>query len=316
MLKLKFVFFGLLICSGIVSVNGFVQNEADSILEDAKSYFFEGDFNNSLELIDVYISQYPMNASAWNLRGMVYLQNGSYKKAEESFLKAVTITPNDSRIYYNLGLTSFNRADLVQAEKYFNNSISHDFETPEQFFYLGLSQYGLTHYGDAIQSFNRSIELNPKDPAVWLNLGTTYERIKRLDKAILAYNEANILDPTYAKPYFLKGKIFMDYGNSTNAMLSFRNYTRLEPNDDNGWFWYANSLRKTDHRDESLEALYRAIDLNPENEVYKRYLAIYDYGNYSGIIYDYTINPLPLSYVIGASVLMIVLSLIAFIRRK
>lgn len=315
MLNSKILIILIFLFIGITSVSGIVPNDPDNMLEEAKAYYFEGDFNHSLEIIDAYIFKYPLNASAWNLKGMIYLQNGSYKQAEDSFSHAITITPNDSRLYYNLGLASFYKTDLVQAEEYFNRSISQNFEIPEQYFYLGLSQYGLTHYEDAIQSFNKSIELNPKDPAVWLNLGTTYEQIKRFDKAILAYNEANTLDPNYADPYFLKGKIFMDYGNSTNAVDCFKNYTRLEPNDGNGWFWYANSLRKTDHKEESLEALHRAIALNPENQIYKEYLNMYDYGNLSGIMYDNIVTPLPHWVLLLAFVLIVIFSLIAVIRR-
>lgn len=315
MCKLNILILILSLFIGIAPVFGISSNVTDIALDQAKSKFFEGDLNSSLELIDRYILKYPPNASAWNLKGMIHLQMKSYSQAEESFLQAIAITPDDSRLYYNLGLSSFHKADLVHAEEYFNRSISVDFEIPEQYFYLGLSQYGLQNYADAITSFNKSIELHPGDPAVWLNLGTTYEKIKQLDKAIMAYDEANRLDPYYAKPYFLKGKIFLEYGNSSYAMNLFRNYTILEPNDDNGWFWYANSLRKADHKEESLEALQKAIILNPENKVYRRYLNIYDYGNLSGVLYDNTINPLPLSYVVGASILIIIFSLIAIIRR-
>jgi tetratricopeptide (TPR) repeat protein len=315
MKKLKVIILLVFLIFGTTVVNGTLHSNYNSQLDEAKSSFIAGNINLSIDLINDYIQNNPPNASAWNLKGMINLQNGSYLEAEKSFFQAINISPNDLRIYYNLGLASFHQADFYHAEEYFNRSISQDFEIPEQYFYLGLSQYGLAKYDSAIDSFNKSIELHSGDPAVWLNLGITYEKIRRMDKAILSYDEAINLDPSYAKPWFLKGKIFIEYGNSTYATYSFQNYTRLQPNDDIGWFWYANSLRKINLRNESLTALQKAINLNPENRQYKEYLKIYDYGNYRGLIYDYTVTPLPFPFVIVVCILLIIFSLIAFLRR-
>lgn len=313
--KIVTVILVIFLLGGIANGNGNPPIEAEQKLNEAKTNFMNGDLNRSLELIDEYLQDYPPNASAWNLKGMIFLQNNLYKEAEESFLKAIALSPDDTRLYYNTGLATFHQADLLLAEEYFNKSLSDDFEIPEQYFYLGLTQYGLAKYADAINSFKKSIELFQGDPAVWLNLGNSYEQVREYNRAIIAYDEAIKLDPSFAKPWFLKGKIYLTHGEPEKASDSFQNYTHLEPDDDSGWFWYANSLRKTDKRDESLKAMQKAIFLNPDNQVYQEYVKIYDYGNISGIMYDNIVTPLPRWILVLAFSLMVIFSLIAVIRR-
>lgn len=303
----------MLLLVGITSGNDVPSTYEDNLLSEAKSSYTQGDITSSLKLVDEYLLKYPSNASAWNLKGLIYLQNGSYILAEESFSKALNFTSDDKILYYNLGLAAFNNIELVKAQEYFNKSISEGYNNSDLYFHLGLTQYALSQDRAAIISFQKSVELSPNVPATWVNLGVTYERTQQINPALLAYTEATKIDPTYALSWYLMGKLYYSEANYTLGTEAFHEYINLSPNDVSGWLYYAMSLKQIGQKEEALSALNRAVELDPTYQVLIPY---YDNESYVGKIYENVVTrspPLSVIYIFFA--VMILFSLIAFIRK-
>lgn len=305
----------LIACTTTVFGNDIKEKEAIDQLEFAKSLYLNGDYNHSFEVIEPLTLNYPDNTSAWNLKGLIFLKNGSNTLAIDSFQHALNNSPYDPRILSNLGLTSMNQGDLKAADHYFNLSLAGNPQDIDAHFYLGLVKYQLGQYDESIDLFKYVTTYQSGDTNAWFNLGMAYEKIQRLDLAIRAYDRASEIDPEYAKPLFSKGRIYTILGNTSLAINQFENYTQLEPNDSEGWFWYSTNLKKTNMVNESIAALNKAIALNPENQEYPRYLSMYN-GEYNNTIAEYLLTPLSPVWVGRIFGLLTILLLISVMRYK
>lgn len=247
----------------------------ENLLEYAIDLYQRGDYNASFEAINHYLIDNGENASALNLRGLLYMNNGSYEFANEDFHKALTHNGNESILNYNLGLNSFYLGDMISADIYFNKARALGYSSFDLLFYSGLVKYGKGSYTEAAELLQNATIKNPNDSATWFNLGMAYEQIKKFDLAVHAYDEAIRLDPSYEKPWFFKGRIYHSFGNSSLAQMAFHNYTTLEPRDDLGWFFYAKSLHDGGKNNESVQALEEALKINPSNQMYLEFLNAY-----------------------------------------
>lgn len=283
-------------------------------LERSISLYKEGNYTSSLRVADEFILTHPDNSSAWNLKGLVFLEQGASQQAEEAFLTALHFSPDNYSIYFNLGLNAFYAEDLIKAGEYFNSSLLAVDPVPETFFYQGMVYYGLGRYADAVPLFTHATEMNPGDPANWFNLGMTYEQVREFNLALHAYNTAIEVDPGFSKPWFFRGRLYNSFGNTSQAIMSFENYTLLEPEDDLGWFFYARSLKDEKRIDESATALERALKLNPDNQEYREFLRVYS-GKYEGGYMEFLLTPLNKNLVYLFFGLLIIFSIISLIRR-
>jgi Tetratricopeptide repeat. len=238
----------------------------------------EGDYNASKSLIDQFLSNNSENASALNIRGIIRMNTGAYDGAKLDFLNALNKSDNQSELYTNLGLNSFYQGNMNEADEYFSHARSNNTSSFVLLFYSGLVKYALGSYDEAVNLFNNASVVNPNDSATWFNLGMSYEQVKKFDLAVKAYDHAIRIDPGYGKAWFFKGRIYQSFGNASLARMAFENYTFLAPEDDLGWFFYAKSLHDDDKNDESTEALRKAIEIDPDNQMYNEFLKVYEPG--------------------------------------
>ncbi len=300
------------ICS--TSGNELPETDNTQLIQDAKTHYIEGNYNLSLKEVEDFIKKSPDNVSGLNLKGLILLNDKSYDEAEIYFLQALNFSPQSPDIYYNLGLNSFNNGDMDKAAQYFNHSITLAPEYADAYFYQGLVEYNKSEYQKAITSFTRATEIRPDDSVSWVNLGMVFEKEREFDNAIKSYDIAIEKDPTYAKAWFLKGLVYNSFGNSLLASSSFENVTRLEPKNDQAWFWYAQNLKRLSQINASVDALNTAITIDPENQEYQKFLYAYQ-GMTTKSDYEFLFTPISQEHLSGCLVLLIILSLIAFLRR-
>lgn len=95
-------------------------------------YLQKNEFDRAFAIIDEAIAGDPNNAQYYLVKGILFDNQGKLPEAEEMFLKAVQLNPNDSQILYNYGRCLCNKAyaasdaaptDPDQSEQYYNQVI-------------------------------------------------------------------------------------------------------------------------------------------------------------------------------------------------
>ena len=100
------------------------RSQGDTLLGQANTAFQAGDYAGALRLLEQVEALKPDQADAWNLRGVVFLKQKAYDKAEAAFARAVTIDPTLWAAQFNLAETPFQKKDFARAKSVFEHLLA------------------------------------------------------------------------------------------------------------------------------------------------------------------------------------------------
>lgn len=143
-------------------------------LELAVGYFEQGQTTIALDELKQSIAADPTYAEAYSLRGLIYMRLNDFRFAEESFRKALAISPRDSNIMHNLGWLLCQQARYPESFQIFSQALSNPQygERAKTFRALGLCQVRAGLRDDAELSLLKSYEFDAGNPITAYNLAT------------------------------------------------------------------------------------------------------------------------------------------------
>ena len=143
-----------------------------------------------IEAEDVYaeiLNNYPDNADAFNLFGLLKIQNNQPEEAVSYIQRAIEIKPC-SYFYESLG------------RAYLENG----------------------NFNDAIECFNKSLELNENNFDAWFNLALAYKNNIQFDKSIEIYQKALAIEPENSSVYFNLANIYEQKGDTPSSIEYYK----------------------------------------------------------------------------------------------
>lgn len=171
-------------------------------LELAVGYFEQGQTTIALDELKQSIAADPIYGEAYSLRGLIYMRLNDFRFAEESFRRALTISPRDSNVMHNLGWLLCQQARYPESFQYFFQALANPQygERAKTFRALGLCQVRAGLRDDAVQSLLKSYEFDAGNPITAYNLATllfqrgdfvrTQFYVRRLNNSELANAES------------------------------------------------------------------------------------------------------------------------------
>jgi type IV pilus assembly protein PilF len=141
-------------------------------LELAVGYFEQGQTTVALDELKQALATDPTLPDAYNLRGLVYMRLNEIPLAEESFKRALALSPRDANVMHNYGWMLCQQERYSQSQAVFAQAIA----TPlyagraKSLMAQGLCQVraGLLPEGEL--SLQRAYELEPGNPITGYNL--------------------------------------------------------------------------------------------------------------------------------------------------
>ena len=154
-------------------------------LELASAYFAEGKTSTALDELKRALAADPGNASAYNLRGLIYASLSEAALAEESFRRALQLNPNDADAMHNYGwyLCSLKRQDEAEAQFARALAVPQYREQSKTWLARGLCQARGGDLAAAERSLLHSYELDATNPATGFNLADVLLRAGNPDRA-------------------------------------------------------------------------------------------------------------------------------------
>jgi type IV pilus assembly protein PilF len=141
-------------------------------LELAVGYFENGQTAIALDELKQSIAADSNYAEAYSLRGLIYLRLNDFRLSEESFKRALTISPRDSNIMHNLAWLYCQQSRYAQAQQMFSQALANPQygERAKTWRAQGLCQVRAGQLGEGEQSLFKSYEFDAGNPITAYNL--------------------------------------------------------------------------------------------------------------------------------------------------
>lgn len=139
----------------------------------------------------IYLIKSLKSAERYYIRGLDYYNKGEYDFAISTFDRALTISPNDDRIFQKRGDAYFYKGNYVQAKEDYSKAIIINMKSVDAYTGRGASHLRMNDYEAAVNDCSESIKLNSENPLAYNFRGQAYYK-KRDFKLAFADLEKSI----------------------------------------------------------------------------------------------------------------------------
>lgn len=210
-----------------ISEVGDARNRARTNTELAALYYERGNLGVALEVLRTATASDPTYAPAHGMLGLVYMDLRENQLAQQSFERALRVSPNDADINHNYGWFLCQTGREVESTRYFLQAVRNPLYPTPWKSYSAAGQCALQkdNLKDAADFFGRALKLDPDEPTSLLKLASINYRNGDLTEArrlIVRYNR--IVEPN-AEGLWLGVRVERRMGDK-NAENSYANQLR------------------------------------------------------------------------------------------
>lgn len=192
-----------------------VRRRARIRLELAVGYYQQDRVTVALDEIKQAIAIDPSLSDAYNLRGLIYMKLNEPNLAQDSFRRALSLTPNDGSLLHNYAWFHCTRKQFAQAYPYFEQALASKNYTDVSKTYMSLAmcQQADGKAADAEKNFHRSYELDATNPVSGYNLALILYQRGEFTKARFYLQRINTSEYANAQTLWLGLKTELKLGN-------------------------------------------------------------------------------------------------------
>lgn len=172
----------------------------------AQYYYSSKEFDKALEFIDEYNKVQPNSPLTYQMRALVYDENGDEFNAHlnwgrynmlrgnndiavNEFLNAVQLREDDVNLLFTLAELLTSSGDVNHAAEYYEKIVKVEPNNKEALLKLAKFREGIGDYRAQVDYLERIVEADAKDLEGLKNLAKGYEKIRAKDKAIETYTK-------------------------------------------------------------------------------------------------------------------------------
>ena len=202
--------------------------------------------------------------------GLALVGKGELDEAIASYRKAIEFDPNFSEAHNNLGTVLQSKGQIDDAITDYRVAIELEPDNARAHNNLGTVLQSKGQLDDAITEYRKAIELEPDNARTHNNLGSVLQGKGQLDDAITEYRKAIELEPDNARAHNLLGNALGDKGHLDEAIASKRKAIEVDPNyaaAHNSLAWTLATGRDIPSQaelDEAVQVASRALDITPD----------------------------------------------------
>jgi len=192
------------------------ERRAQARLELAELYFGRGQFAVALDEVNVALSVKPDLAAGHGLRGLILASMGDPRAAEESFLRAIQLTPGDGSPLHNYGWFLCQQRRFADSEKQFMAALAMPQyrDATRSLLAQGVCQARAGRWAEAERTLSRSFELDPANPITAFNLSEVLLRRGEFERARFYVRRINVVpELVSAQSLWLAARVDRRLGN-------------------------------------------------------------------------------------------------------
>jgi tetratricopeptide (TPR) repeat protein len=142
----------------------------------------------------------------------------------------------DAPAYFNLGMDATKHDRDDEAVEAFEAAVKLQPEFPEGHLRLGMSYDALDRHDDAekeyklaIDQYRKKVSSDGKEANDWYNLGLAYSQMKRYDEAVGAFGQATRIKKDFADAFFELGDSLIKTARYADAVNALKKAIELDP---------------------------------------------------------------------------------------
>jgi len=229
---------------GLIAASADNKSEAMDLFQNADRYEFPPprspqmqmlaealyrmeEYRLSSQAYEIYLKQFPADATARMHLALSYYFNGSFESARDNFLKALELAPQTPAAHLYLGLTFLELKNNEEARRRFQEELKAD---PQS--YQAMAEMAYLAYSDGDdklcrQWLEKARALNPEWIETNMVFGLLYNRLGQFDQAIQSLEKVVKEKPDYYKAHFQLSLAYRRSGNEAKAKQHADTYDRL-----------------------------------------------------------------------------------------
>ena len=159
---------------------------------------------------------------------MTYDKNKEWKD-DETLYKSILPLSQTPRVYVNLGNSEVQRHDLKKAEQYYLRALEIAPQQSEAYGNLGYIYNTENKFDKAEEVLKKAISINPKLADAHFNLGVCYAKTRRYGEALKEIDATLEISPNHNMAFKLRGEVYLCMGNPSAAKEAFERSLRINP---------------------------------------------------------------------------------------
>jgi type IV pilus assembly protein PilF len=208
------------------------QKRAAIRLQLAVGYYQRNELDVALDEIKKSLLADPDYSDAYGMRGLIYMQMGETRLADENFQHALRLAPNNADLSSNYGWFLCQNGRAKESIAYFEAAVNvRNYESPAKALNnAGLCSMKLSDSAAAEKFFLRAFQFEPGNPSVNVNLAKTYFDRKDYDHAKFYIGRLIKADVHDADVLWLGVKIAHKSGDRLSERQIASELERFQPN--------------------------------------------------------------------------------------
>jgi tetratricopeptide (TPR) repeat protein len=232
---------------------------------------FTGRSEESIQLHQKIIDEYPYNELAWFNLGTAYQSLKLYEKAIDAYQYAIVIDEKFDIAYRNLGDAYIRIRQFKDAIEALEKVL--ELTRPEDVVHeaIGHCYHKLNNFAQARFHYRKASHLNADDSKLYYKVALTYYKEGHIDNAIRQLDTALRMHRMQPEYNLLMGECKLLQNKIKDAVIFFSNVVRSRPRNTKGWEALIRCLVKANFYEEAFEQVLRAIKATHAKPVFMYY---------------------------------------------
>lgn len=205
----------------------------------------------------------PQDLSPLLEEGQQEHRAGNLQAAEERYLEALALAPEDFVTLHLLGVVKNQRGDFAGALEFLDRALERNPRSALAHLHRGNALWGLGRTQEALSHFQHCLRLNPEQADALLNSAAALSRLDRHAEALQRLDRLLALQPGSAAALMNRGAVLEKLGRLQEALASHDQALALSPDWPDALCNRGNTLLLLERYAEALASYERTLALDP-----------------------------------------------------
>lgn len=266
----------LLFLAGPQVALGGDSQKTEALLEEANTYFAQGDYDTGLSILESAVEQAPRSYSAHLMLGWAYYYSGEYDNARVEFETVQEMDPRMPDSYLGIGFIQNMLDEYDAAKASFEKALglaTDEYSIAQAHYGLGEGFYFQDNLDEAIAHLEQAIQYDPTISIASLELCFAYTGRGEFSLAISRCEILAGLDPQWAAPHALLAMLHYATDNPAGSEIELARALALNPEDAYSLYTLAGAYSYMLRFPKAEEIALRLYELTPDSVEVLTYLA-------------------------------------------